>query len=67
MVNAVSAVQVFQSFSEFVRRKPTRQVQTGIVKAELKPLESSSVEISQEARRRLAEEQASTVTWDWEL
>jgi hypothetical protein len=67
MVNAVSAVQVFESFSEFVRRRPAKQIQTGIVKAELKPLESSSVEISQEARRRLAEEQAGAVTWDWEL
>jgi hypothetical protein len=69
MVRVFSASKIYQSFNEHMRRAmhrmpaPPRPVN----KAQLQSLESCSVVISEEARRRLAAEQHRPEHWDWEF
>jgi hypothetical protein len=61
---------VFEPFHDYMRRakqQEPRPVTHNVVKAQLQPLESSSVVISDEARRRLAAEQARPTHWDWDI
>jgi hypothetical protein len=68
VVRVFSASPVFEPFHDYMRRAPQQQPipRPVIVKAELQPLESCHVVISDEARRRLAAEQ-SRPHWDWDI
>jgi hypothetical protein len=68
MTRVFSASRVFVPLSDYMRRPAQQEpFPSHIVKAELQPLESSSVVISDEARRRLAAEQSRPTHWDWDI
>ncbi|SAL03501.1 hypothetical protein AWB81_06435 [Caballeronia arationis] len=70
MVRVFSATPVFASFHDYMRRamqQQPRPVSHQVAKAQLQPLESCSVVISDEARRRLAAEQSCPTHWDWDI
>jgi hypothetical protein len=68
-INPVGPVDTFQGLPEFVRsgagQKRTKDNKVYV--AEMLPLESTSVVISEEARQLLAQEQAPRLPYDLEM
>jgi hypothetical protein len=72
MVDTVAAISGFKPFSELLREAKERSAYNRArgnraPVAVFVPPSSTIVEISQEARRLLASEQAARLSWDWEI